>query len=122
MVGITVNNMKIRNGFVSNSSSSSFCILGVEVSKAQYKKLINSDTKLNYCRGVESTDLFWAGLDIKEIDGNETLNDFKETVVTFLKRDVDNKISVNRVDWIFGECDQDSNYVGEDDEDETEDK
>ena len=32
--------MKIRNGFVSNSSSSSFCIFGVSLTENEYKKLI----------------------------------------------------------------------------------
>jgi thiol-disulfide isomerase/thioredoxin len=36
-------NMKIRNGFVSNSSSSSFCIYGTEISESQIKKMLKSE-------------------------------------------------------------------------------
>lgn len=31
--------MKIRSGFVSNSSSSSFCVLGVRISKERFEEL-----------------------------------------------------------------------------------
>lgn len=36
--------MKIRNGFVSNSSSSSFCIIGVHVSETDYDKIQEMDS------------------------------------------------------------------------------
>lgn len=37
--------MKIRNGFVSNSSTTSFCIYGVVVSKNEIIKALNPDEK-----------------------------------------------------------------------------
>lgn len=37
--------MKIRNGFVSNSSSSSFCIFGVALTESEYKKLIKESVE-----------------------------------------------------------------------------
>lgn len=39
--------MKIRAGFVSNSSSSSFCVYGAEMDLAKFKKLINK-LKINF--------------------------------------------------------------------------
>ena len=44
--------MKIRNGFVSNSSSSSFCIFGVNLTEAEYKKLIKN--AIDECKALEA--------------------------------------------------------------------
>ena len=42
--------MKIRSGFVSNSSSSSFVILGYRMDKAEYKKLTDDERDTLYDR------------------------------------------------------------------------
>ena len=49
--------MKIRNCFVSNSSSSSFCLWGVAMSTSQYEEefevRLSDSASLTYCYGLE---------------------------------------------------------------------
>jgi len=57
--------MKIRNGFVSNSSSSSFCIYGVSINK---KELIEKMEKINKEITEEDKEDIWSFLYQEEKD------------------------------------------------------
>ena len=45
--------MKLRNGFVSNSSSSSFCIIGVHTDEDTYYNLQEKYSDLEFFNGDE---------------------------------------------------------------------
>ncbi len=98
--------MKIRQGFVSNSSSSSFCMYGVELSHEDMKQFISDDidttkscwhydldwydvtSEINKKFGEdfsfeydgESCECFYIGKTLKSLKDDETGKDFKESV------------------------------------------
>jgi hypothetical protein len=72
--------MKIRNGFVSNSSSSSFCIVGKQYSEEEYETIFNDLDWESPIYGVRITeyDPYTVGLNITTMKDNETLAEFKK--------------------------------------------
>jgi len=96
--------MRIRQGFVSNSSSSSFCLWGVRVQPEDYKgevygldglseyiwKLKGTDKAkfgpLTADAGIEnySPDNYFVGISPSAMQGDETLNQFKQRVLATL--------------------------------------
>jgi hypothetical protein len=97
--------MKIRHGFVANSSSTSFCIIGAEFEKAEAKKIMKADKnkftslkdKYWYClsNGYDEgeklkfyrTDYgaISIGKDIDEFSKDMTINEMKKEVEGILK-------------------------------------
>ena len=107
--------MKIRQGFVSNSSSSSFCIYGTEISDLLYDEKLNEmlkDVKLEYHNDDEDEDIdsdiirekietllektnfemysicgeqLFVGRDFIDIGDNETGKQFKESTEKEIK-------------------------------------
>jgi len=74
---------KYRSGFVSNSSSSSFCILGKEVSNEIYEKIGDSDsTKLKTESSISVEDVYYAGAHPEDMKDDETLSQFKQRIVS----------------------------------------
>ena len=72
--------MKIRTGFVSNSSSSSFCIMGMPFSYTRdIIEKIDSVPELTYSYGYEnfSVDDIIVGLDLGAMQPDETLAQFR---------------------------------------------
>ena len=81
--------MKIRTNYVSNSSSSSFCILGIVVDYHEYEDLPISD-----CDLIDT----WTGISVYDEDeliigasptsmrDDETLAEFKERVLKQLRK------------------------------------
>ena len=85
--------MKIRNGFVSNSSSSSFLIYGAEVSRVDRDKFeASKETSLKYFRGPESGNSFvgksWSGIKDSQT-GKEFKDSVKKEIETILGHEVD---------------------------------
>lgn len=90
--------MKIRNGFVSNSSSSSFCIYGANISKDQIEWEDESDDFIDfvedraYKMGLEvhynplyTADSVSVGRSWSSVKDDETGKQFKDDVVTRVK-------------------------------------
>lgn len=82
--------MKIRNGFVSNSSSSSFCLLGVSFTERELEKAGIEDVyslsfgftnNITAEKGLETYyDEFIFGMPVESIPDNKTLKEVKEEV------------------------------------------
>ena len=96
--------MKIRSGFVSNSSSSSFCLLGVyiagedkEAQKLFHERIGETELELEYACN-EWDDSITVGLPPYKMQEDETLRQFKERVVTELKK-IDADDWVKEISW-----------------------
>lgn len=72
--------MKVRKGFVSNSSSSSFCVVGKQYNEEDYEKIFNDLDWESPIHGVRITeyDPYTVGLDINKMKDEETLAEFKK--------------------------------------------
>ena len=74
--------MKIRNGFVSNSSSSSFCIFGCYLTNEQYDELyekFNSNKLDNNIEFFKNYDYALIGRSYATIRDGETKQQFKDS-------------------------------------------
>lgn len=90
--------MKIRNGFVSNSSSSSFCIYGVTLSSDEVYKLLNipeddqSDFDVSDFFGelnlgvISDEDYYHIGDEWTSIGDDETGSQFKNRIKNTLMK------------------------------------
>jgi len=75
--------MKIRNGFVSNSSSSSFCILGEAISDEFYEEISDKISKegLDYHYGISQYEgQVIVGISPDNIPGDMTINEIEEEI------------------------------------------
>jgi len=104
--------MKVRTGFVSNSSSSSFCLYGIcvedidkliEQAQKLFKKNGGSDADPRYPTYPESithkdiyileysdTGIFYLGTELQYMKGNETYKEFKtRTEQAILELDIE---------------------------------
>lgn len=72
--------MKIRKGFVSNSSSTSFCVVGKQYNEEDYEKIFNVLDWESPIYGVRITDYdpYTVGLSIDKMKDEETLAEFKK--------------------------------------------
>jgi hypothetical protein len=90
--------MKIRNGFVSNSSSSSFCIYGVSIDQEEFAALIDKDfnsddydvyEELNKIPAYGANDyereLVWIGEKVTSMEMDETRREFEARVEKEIK-------------------------------------
>ena len=113
--------MKIRTGFVSNSSSSSFCIIGTENANVIYKLLkaeeidLDSDENnyidngviggkvVNFYDGVSGEQPYYAGVDaeplLKETNIPQACKKFQEMV----EKSLGVKIPLSSVKFLYGE-------------------
>lgn len=96
--------MKIRNGFVSNSSSSSFCIFGINIKDDKYNLDYDSlDLKgvnLDHEYAVnEYDDSQYMGMNPEKLGENETLAQFRQRIVDeFAKIGVN--VEPSELSWI----------------------
>ena len=98
--------MKIRNKFVSNSSSSSFCIMGVSVSNETYEKVDAAWTDKNrfldaQCSISDGGDEVYIGAYPYRMKEDETLSQFKQRIVDEAKNKFDIDIEKNELGWII---------------------
>jgi len=79
--------MKIRMGFVSNSSSCSFCICGTPISEEEANKLEKpiTDAKLKMEGRWDDYSDIWVGLPPEAQDMNETRAQFENRIIIQLK-------------------------------------
>jgi hypothetical protein len=96
--------MKIRQGFVSNSSSSSFCILGFEATNEEYDKVDavpykeRTDTTLNTECGISNDEWKLIGYNPSKMREDETLSQFKDRIVTEAAK-LGITVTKDKIDW-----------------------
>jgi len=96
--------MKIRAGFVSNSSSVSFCIYGIYVDHPEEELEEVAEGLGLFCHGDQYGDGLYIGRKWSSIGDSETGSDFKETTGQLVNNlPVDNKkCSTHEEGWFDG--------------------
>lgn len=109
--------MKYRQGFVSNSSSSSFCIVGVR-DDALIKEIIQKIDSIQeddsfgygyietehinfYGEGLDYCD--YAGIAVENLLETKTIPQIKQDFVDMLKKEFNLEVSLDVVGFYFGE-------------------
>jgi hypothetical protein len=100
--------MKIRSGFVSNSSTTSFCIVGMCGDDIKNKLgFSDEDHYLGEDDRIEGFSVYgndyqsYIGLDIEEMKNSETLDDFKNRVAIKLSKAFVKNIEKNDISIII---------------------
>jgi len=82
--------MKMRQGFVSNSSTTSFCIYGFQTDTDAYSEKADQEYKKMQELGLSSyhnynAGVYYYGMDVTKCADKETMWDFKQRAVNALK-------------------------------------
>lgn len=89
--------MKFRRGFVSNSSTTSFCVMGAYVENVQVTEQMEEDLEVYADYDADG----YVGLSPEKMEDTETPIDFKNRV-----QELFNKHSINENPrWLYGEID-----------------
>ena len=95
--------MKIRTGFVSNSSSSSFCLLGINQCNIPTEKDIDFyeiETFLETEYGIDNYyDETIIGIDPSNIKENETIGEAKQRIVDEINKIYETDIKQSDISW-----------------------
>jgi len=78
--------VKIRTGFVSNSSSSSFCIAGIYLENWDDELDEKAQEEGLFTTSGESGDVMYIGLDFSDMEYDETKREFYKRVEEKLKK------------------------------------
>lgn len=105
--------MKIRTGFVSNSSSSSFCIIGKYLSEEDIKEiedrtgedfwdlLTEKNTKVNGRSLVDyGCDDVYIGLDVTDLKDSDCIGDVKKAIAKKLTEIFENECKPEEIEII----------------------
>lgn len=93
--------MKIRSGFVSNSSTSSFCILGIVLNDGEWDDELDylSNDLIHIEYGISDYDDYLLGAPPKSMKDNETLIQFKTRVASEISSVLDRNVTADELNW-----------------------
>lgn len=96
--------MKVRHDFVTNSSSTSYCIVGIS-DESLVEEILNADAKvtLNILRVVhDEYDNAMVGFDAEEILQDKSIAQATHELVELLRRTLDVHVTVDDIKLLFG--------------------
>ena len=92
--------MKIRNGFVSNSSSTSFYLMGVMHKDKDEPELIKGSNLCVEYACNECDDSIYIGLPPESMKEDETLRQFKQRIFDELNKIFPDEFKIEDLSWI----------------------
>lgn len=94
--------MKVRAGFVSNSSSTSFCVVGIAVPSDEYEEKLDFselESNLNIRYGIDNYyDCVIIGKSIESMNDNQTLHEFKKEVLKMIQKEYDKNVTIKDIE------------------------